>query len=68
MPTSVTATATTTMFYPFEINGRKLCICKLPNQPFSTLHDPDTKRMVGQWNNDAAQYEIFPETDETEDS
>jgi len=47
-------------FYPLEINGTKYLICKLPNQPFSTLHDPDTKQMVGQWNNEAAQYEIFP--------
>lgn len=50
------------MFYPLEINGTKYLICKLPDQPFSTLHDPDTKKMVGQWNNDAAQYEIFPTT------
>lgn len=47
-------------FYPLEINGTKFLICKLPDQPFSTLHDPDTKQIVGQWNNDAAQYEIFP--------
>ena len=47
-------------FYPLEINGTKYLICKLPDQPFSTLHDPDTKQMVGQWNNEAAQYEIFP--------
>ena len=43
-----------------EINGKKYLICKLPNQPFSTLHDPETKQIVGQWNNNAAQYEIFP--------
>ena len=43
-------------FYPLEINGTKYLICKLPNEPFSTLHDPDTKQMVGQWNNDTAQY------------
>jgi hypothetical protein len=49
-----------TTFYPLEINGTKYLICKLPDQPFSTLHDPDTKQIVGQWNNDAAQYEIFP--------
>jgi len=47
-------------FYPLEINGTKYLICKLPDQPFSTLHDPETKQIVGQWNNDAAQYEIFP--------
>jgi hypothetical protein len=45
-------------FYPFEINGIQYLICKLPNEPFSTLHDPDTKQMVGQWNNDEARYEI----------
>ena len=43
-----------------EINGTKYLICKLPNQPFSTLHDPETKQIVGQWNNNTAQYEIFP--------
>jgi len=47
-------------FYPFEINGTKYLMCKLPDQPFSTLHDPETKEIVGQWNNDAAQYDIFP--------
>ena len=47
-------------FYPFEINGQKYLICKLPNQLYSTLHDPATKQIVGQWNNTAAQYEIFP--------
>ena len=47
-------------FYPLEINGTKYLICKLPSQDFSTLHDPDTKQMVGQWNNEAAHYEIFP--------
>jgi hypothetical protein len=45
-------------FYPIEINGTQYLICKLPDQPFSTLHDPVTKQIVGQWNNDAAQYEI----------
>ena len=45
-------------FYPLEINGTQYLICKLPDQPFSTLHDPVTKQIVGQWNNDAAQYEI----------
>lgn len=55
-------THTKPMFYPLEINGTKYLICKLPDQPFSTLHDPDTKKIVGQWNNDAAQYEIFPTT------
>ena len=44
--------------YPLEINGEKYLICKLPDQPFSTLHDPDTKQIVGQWNNDEARYEI----------
>lgn len=43
-----------------EINGTKYLICKLPNQPFSTLHDPATNQIVGHWNNNAAQYEIFP--------
>jgi hypothetical protein len=57
-------THTKPMFYPLEINGTKYLICKLPNQPFSTLHDPDTKKMVGQWNNDVAQYEIFPHEDD----
>ena len=47
-------------FHPFEINGQKYLMCKLPDQPFSTLHDPETKQIVGQWNNDAAQYDIFP--------
>jgi hypothetical protein len=47
-------------FYPIEINGQKYLICKLPDQPFSTLHDPATKKIVGQWNNEIAQYEIFP--------
>ena len=47
-------------FYPFEINGQKYLMCKLPNEPFSTLHDPDTKQMVGQWNNDTAQYVLYP--------
>lgn len=47
-------------FHPFEINGTKYLMCKLPDQPFSTLHDPETKEIVGQWNNDAAQYDIFP--------
>jgi hypothetical protein len=46
------------MYYPLEINGTKYMICKLPDHPFSTLHDPATKHIVGQWNNDAAQYEI----------
>ena len=52
-----------TQFYPLEINGQKYLICKLPDQPFSTLHDPDTKQIVGQWNNEEAQYEIFPSED-----
>ena len=54
-------------FYPLEINGTKYLICKLPDQPFSTLHDPDTKEMVGQWNNEAAQYEIFPRSPQNDD-
>ena len=44
------------MYYPLEINGTKYLICKLPDHPFSTLHDPVTKHIVGQWNNDAAQF------------
>ena len=51
---------TSSSFYPFEINGTKYLMCKLPDQPFSTLHDPETKQIVGQWNNDAACYEIYP--------
>ena len=47
-------------FYPLEINGTKYLICKLPSQDFSTLHDPDTKQMVGQLNNEAAQHVLFP--------
>jgi hypothetical protein len=47
-------------FHPLEINGAKYLICKLPNEPFSTLHDPATKQIVGQWNNDEAHYEIYP--------
>ncbi len=47
-------------FYPLEINGTKYLICKLPDHSFSTLHDPETKKIVGQWNNNAAQYEILP--------
>jgi hypothetical protein len=47
-------------FHPFEINGQKYLLCKLPNEPFSTLHDPETKQMVGQWNNDTAQYVLYP--------
>ena len=43
-----------------EINGTKYLLCKLPDQPFSTLHDPATNQIVGQWNNNTAQYEIFP--------
>lgn len=49
---------TSSSFYPFEINGTKYLMCKLPEQPFSTLHDPETKQIVGQWNNDEARYEI----------
>jgi hypothetical protein len=47
-------------FYPLEINGTGYLICKLPDQPFSTLHDPDTKQIVGQWNNHETHYEIYP--------
>ena len=43
-----------------EINGTKYLLCKLPECSFSTLHDPETKQIVGQWNNTTAQYEIFP--------
>jgi len=50
---------TSLQFYPLEINGQKYLICKMPHEPFSTLHDPDTKRMVGQWNNNLAHYEMF---------
>lgn len=46
--------------FEIEINGQKYLLCKLPDQPFSTLHDPETKQIMGQWNNHAAQYEIFP--------
>ena len=47
-----------TFYYPLEINGEKYLICKLPDQLFSTLHDPATKQIVGQWNDDEARYEI----------
>lgn len=53
-------TSNNLQFHPFEINGTKYLMCKLPDQPFSTLHDPHTKEIVGQWNNDVAQYDIFP--------
>lgn len=55
-------------FYPVEINGTKYLLCKLPNQPFSTLHDPETKKIVGQWkwNNHALCYEIYQNENETE--
>ena len=53
----------TLQFYPLEINGTKYTIGKLPNQPFSTLHDPNTKQIVGQWNNNIGQYEIFSAND-----
>ena len=46
--------------FEIEINGQKYLLCKLPDQPFSTLHDPETKEIVGQWNNHDANYEIFP--------
>jgi len=45
-------------FTLLEINGTKYLICKLLDHPFSTLHDPVTKQIVGQWNNDEARYEI----------
>jgi hypothetical protein len=54
--------------HPFEINGNKYLISKLPDQPFSTLHDPATKQIVGQWNNDEGQYEIFPTDAERKES
>ena len=61
--TTITPTMTTTpitqSMVSIEINGQKYLLCKLPDQPFSTLHDPETKQIVGQWNNDAAQHEIF---------
>jgi hypothetical protein len=47
-------------FIQLEINGQKYLLCKLPGKPFSTLHDPETKQIVGQWNNHDANYEIFP--------
>jgi hypothetical protein len=53
-----TMTSDNVKFHPFEINGTKYLMCKLPDQPFSTLHDPETKQIVGQWNNDEARYEI----------
>ena len=69
---TATTTTTTTVsvevmntFYPIEINGEKYLLCKLPDREFSTLHDPATKQVVGQWNNDAAQYEIFTPADHT---
>ena len=58
-PTTPTMTTTTQSMVSIEINGQKYLLCKLPDQPFSTLHDPETKQIVGQWNNDAAQHEIF---------
>ena len=54
-----TTTPITQSMVSIEINGQKYLLCKLPDQPFSTLHDPETKQIVGQWNNDAAQHEIF---------
>jgi len=61
--TSIVMTQDTLKFYPLEINGTKYTICKLPNQSFSTLHDPTTQQMVGQWNNTTTQYEIFQAID-----
>jgi len=46
------------MYYPLQINGINYLICKLPDHPFSTLHEPVTKQIVGQCNNDIAKYEI----------
>ena len=46
------------MYCSIEINGTKYLMCKLPDHTFSTLHDPETKQIVGQWNNDEARYEI----------
>jgi hypothetical protein len=58
-PTTIQSMSSSNVkFYPLEINGTSYLICKLPDHSFSTLHDPATKRIVGQWNNDAAQYEI----------
>ena len=57
-----TANTTNIQFHPLEINGTKYLICKLPDHHFSTLHDPDTKQIVGKWNNDAAQYELQSST------
>jgi hypothetical protein len=62
------ATKTTSTMHPFEINGNKYLICKLLGQPFSTLHDPATKQIVGQWDNHAGQYEIFPTDAEIKES
>jgi hypothetical protein len=56
---STQSTQSMPSFCPIEINGQKYLLCKLPDQPFSTLHDPDTKEIVGQWNNHTAQHEIF---------
>ena len=53
-----TANTTNIQFHPLEINGTKYLMCKLPDHTFSTLHDPETKQIVGQWNNDEARYEI----------
>ena len=58
-PTTTPTMTTTQSMVSIEINGQKYLLCKLPDQPFSTLHDPETKQIVGQWNNDAAQHEIF---------
>ena len=55
-------------FCPIEINGQKYLLCKLPDQPFSTLHDPETKEIVGQWNNHTAQHEIFATESEATES
>ena len=45
-------------FYPLEINGTRYLLCKLPDHTFSTLHDPETKQIVGRWDDAAAQYAI----------
>ena len=53
------------IFQPIEINGTKYSICQMPGQSFSTLHDPDTKHMLGQWNEITAQYDFFADQKST---
>lgn len=57
--TTTPITPITQSMVSIEINGQKYLLCKLPDQPFSTLHDPETKQIVGQWNDHTAQHEIF---------